>query len=251
MWLVETLAILSSRGWGWRVEPNPTTTKKRGLLYFHLWLTFSLWKGWYSAYSQRGAMQLRMRAEEYASNISTGVHLAVPQYITWIRYIITKECGTLAKIQNKTKVFALSEGFCKNTKNRLAPKIYHLTQAELGTSDRIPIFRYSDSYRTKYHLSDIGLTCLSDFNNRISYIGLPIVRYLSELLKSIGQNGEFLLIFTSFFKNFSPFWRLFGEFSRKLMTWLRPYYAVGVHIVLLASILCCWSPCWCYSTVVG
>jgi hypothetical protein len=44
-----------------------------------------------------------------------------------------------AKIENKTKVFAPSEGSCRNTKNRFAPKKYHLTQAELGTSDRIPI----------------------------------------------------------------------------------------------------------------
>jgi hypothetical protein len=50
-------------------------------------LTFSLWKGWYSAYSQSGAIQLRILAEEYASNISTGLHLAVPQYITWIHII--------------------------------------------------------------------------------------------------------------------------------------------------------------------
>jgi hypothetical protein len=50
-------------------------------------LTFSLWKGWYSAYSHSGAIQLRILAEEYASNISTGLHLAVPQYITWIHNI--------------------------------------------------------------------------------------------------------------------------------------------------------------------
>ena len=45
--------------------------------------TFSLWKGWYSAYSHSGAMQWRVRAIENVSKISTGLHFAVPQYIIW------------------------------------------------------------------------------------------------------------------------------------------------------------------------
>ncbi len=168
---------------------------------------------------------------------------------------IKKEFGTLPKNRKQNESVCTIWRFRRNTKDRFAPKNYHLTEAELGTSDRIPIFRYSDSYRTKYHLSDIGLTCLSDFNNRISYIGLPISDTYRNYWNLSDKNGEFLLFFTSFFKNFSPFWRLFGEFSRKLMTccvhimllvsilccWC-PYCAVGVHIVLLASILCCWRP---------
>ncbi len=41
--------------------------------------------------------------------------------------------------------------------------------------------------------------------------------------------------------NFSPFWRLFGEFPRKFMSCWRPYYAVHVPAdVSIQYIYCCW-----------
>ncbi len=45
-----------------------------------------------------------------------------------------------------------------------------------------------------------------------------------------------------FFTNFSLFRRLFGEFPRKFMSFWHPYYAAGVQIVLSAYILYCLCP---------
>ncbi len=108
----------------------------------------------------------------------------------------------------------------------------------MGTSDRIPIFQYSDRYRTKEQLSEyqtnisIGLATL-DFQKSDSY---------RNDLNLSDKKREFLLLFTSFFTNFSALWWLYGEFPRKLMTCWRPYCAVAVHNVVLAPILCCWRP---------
>ncbi len=55
---------------------------------------------------------------------------------------------------------------------------------ETNTSDWIPIFRYSDRYRTKKNYRNIRLTKLSDLNYRTYSTGPPIVRQLSDWLKS-------------------------------------------------------------------
>jgi hypothetical protein len=47
-------------------------------------------------------------------------------------------------------------------------------------------------------------------------------------LKSIGQKIQNFYSFYVFFHECSPFWRLFGEFPRKLMSCWRSYCAVGV-----------------------
>ncbi len=88
---------------------------------------------------------------------------------------------------------------------------------EVGTSDRIPnsdiplAIGLSNSYR------NIRLTYLSDFNYRTSWFGLPIIRWLSELLQSIGQK-------------MANFYSVYVFFSRI-------FHHSGVHIVLLASLL--------------
>ncbi len=92
------------------------------------------------------------------------------------------------------------------------------------------------------------------------------------MMKSIRKNLGIFTIFTSFFTNFFAVLTILGEFPRKLMScWLtyfflvlssifcrwRPYCAVGVLIVLLASLLMLvlllaslyyfWHPC-CYGS---
>jgi hypothetical protein len=63
-------------------------------------------------------------------------------------------------------------------------------------SDRIPIaIRLSNSYR------NIRLKYLSDFSYRNS--DSPIAIEIAEIYRT--KHGEFLLFFTSFFTNFSPF----------------------------------------------
>ncbi len=82
----------------------------------------------------------------------------------------------------------------------------------------------SNSYR------NIGLTYLSDFNYLTSYIGLRIVRYLSDLLKLPDKKMD----------NFLSFYVFLDEFFAVLMT----FWWISANICeLLASILCCWRPC--------
>jgi hypothetical protein len=65
----------------------------------------------------------------------------------------------------------------------------------------------SNSYR------NTGLTYLSDFNYRTSWIGLPTVRWLSELLQSIRQKmGNFYFMsFSRIFRRSGDFFANFGE----------------------------------------
>ena len=65
---------------------------------------------------------------------------------------------------------------------------------------------YQDRGWHTYRTSTIGLATLTL---------LQIVQKLSDWLKCIGQKIE---NFYSFFTNFSPFWRHFGKFPRKLMS---------------------------------
>ncbi len=85
--------------------------------------------------------------------------------------------------------------------------------AQVGTSDRIPIFQYSDSCRTKKALSEyrtniaIGLQ-LSDQLHWTS--DSPIAIGLTEMYRT--TNWEFLFFLCVFLHEFSPFisrnWRL-------------------------------------------
>ncbi len=97
----------------------------------------------------------------------------------------------------------------------------------------IPIaFGLSNSYQI------IGLTYLSDFNYLTSYIGLPIVQLLQELLKSIGQKmGNFSSYFYLSLRIFHRFGDFLANFRKNSLSCWHPYCSVGVHNVLLASLL--------------
>ncbi len=74
---------------------------------------------------------------------------------------------------------------------------------------------------------NIWLTYLSDFNYRTSCIGLLTVRWLSELLQSIGQKmGIFTnVFFHEFFTDLVTFWWISAKINELLpfiLCWLRP-----------------------------
>ncbi len=103
---------------------------------------------------------------------------------------------------------------------------------EVGTFDRIPIFRPFDSCRTKKTLSEYRTNIaiplqLPDKQHWTS--DSPIAIGLTEMYRT--KNGEFLLFLCVFLQEFSPFWYLFREFPRKRI------WDVGVYTVLLASLL--------------
>ncbi len=128
--------------------------------------------------------------------------------------------------------------------------------AEVGTSDKIPIFRYSDSCRTKKTLSDSYRTDWNVSDQKWGILTLPLC--LSSQI--------------------SPFWWLFREFPQN---W-HLYSAVGApadartvassstifdipavaglpsavgicdlpivstvsYVLVVRSCCCCWCPCW-------
>ncbi len=87
----------------------------------------------------------------------------------------------------------------------------------------------SNSYR------NIGLILPSDFNYRTSYIGLPIVRYLSYLLKSTRQKmGNFYLFYVFIHKFFAVLTTL-PNFRKN--TWVVGWLRVMLLISLLSASL--------------
>ncbi len=98
----------------------------------------------------------------------------------------------------------------------------------MGTSDRIPIFRYCDSYRTKNNI-DIILQ-LSD--EQYLTFDSPIAIGLSEIYWNKKRNFSSFCVFLYKF-----FWRIFREFQRTFMSCLH-FWCCG------QSNYCC-HPCCC------
>ncbi len=107
-------------------------------------------------------------------------------------------------------------------------KVYHsLTQLfspEVGTSARIriPLIRYSDSYRTKKNLSECRTI------DRTSNIRQATLNFRYSGIYRTDQNlsdkkWTILTIFVSFFTNFCLSEEFFRKFFQKVMRCWRPY----------------------------